>query len=212
MSLRPLYITWAAIALLTNGMLVLLEWLVLLPIDVSCGVVLLLTLLAAVILVVAFVSLIGLVFKSARKTVNTILLMAGIWLAAYVFLFFVGVASAKPIRAMAFETVAKRSAPIVQAVERFEKGHMRLPAELGELVPEYLPRIPTEQIGQGRQFDYSILTDPVHGPSSWKLSVKFHCGGCLFFCDDVLYYRSDRVCVEQHARRVGDWCYVRHKS
>ena len=57
-------------------------------------------------------------------------------------------------RKAAFEAVAIRAQPLVEAIERFHKDIGKIPESLGQLVPEYLPSIPDTGMSEYPSFEY----------------------------------------------------------
>jgi len=103
-------------------------------------------------------------------------------------------------RVRAFEHVPERGAPLVEAILRFEEQHGEPPADLEQLVPDYLPSIPRPS-RRGR-FEYDVW--PARAPRrTWQLYVD----ASIFFVNmDMFVYDPERQ-YGGNRYRFGDWVY-----
>jgi hypothetical protein len=111
----------------------------------------------------------------------------------------------KKLRLSAFSRAAHAAEPLVQALHRFEDDHGRPPAELDELVPRYLGRIPGTGIPAFPQFEFDS------GP---HVPAQYHGNRWVLWIDlattenETLYYLPHRDYDDRHDERVGKWAYV----
>jgi hypothetical protein len=152
----------------------------------------------------ALLAVLGLAFASARNWGAVVrLLSAGliVLLAAPPTL-----ALAWTVRRDRMEAVAIRSAPLVQAIERFEQEVGRAPRDLRELVPHYLLEVPGT--GDPQHPVYHYERESVWRDQSWALLVQCPTGPFSF---DVLLYLpggGESALDSGGVERFGDWVYV----
>jgi hypothetical protein len=100
---------------------------------------------------------------------------------------------------------ARAGAPLVEAIQRYQRDHGKPPEDLKALVPEYIPAIPRTGIWISPNYRYSRYKDP----QAWELGV--HCPRGMI---DFSEYRYSHPPVEfipsrSHAAQVGGWIYER---
>lgn len=114
------------------------------------------------------------------------------------------------------------AAPIIAAIRKHEKDHGRPPERLQELVPRYLPAIPSpgnvsrsinwEYEGADKDSPYPLSDAPHDG--KWTLGVRVRrdfcsrCGGS--FGDTFAYHSSENYSEMDYGgtlEKVGDWGY-----
>lgn len=114
------------------------------------------------------------------------------------------------IRKAAFESLAERSAPLVQAVRSYEARHGAPPADLNALVPEFLPSIPGTGMAAYPQYEYRVGRDAASFDGNpWVLVVFTPSGGINF--DQFLYFplqNYPRIGYGGGLERIADWAYV----
>lgn len=114
----------------------------------------------------------------------------------------------KWIRMGAFASLAERSAPLVEAIKRYEQQYEKPPDSLTVLVPEFLPEIPRTGMGAYPDYNYRVITRSSDG-NRWELSV-FTPTGILNF-DKFFYYPlqnyPSHLC-RNGVERVRDWAYM----
>ncbi len=124
------------------------------------------------------------------------------------------------IRREAFAALAERSRPLIEAIEAFEQVEGRPPTSLDELVPIYLPEVPTTGMNAYPRWFYRVTSDgkksdPVTGPQGnpseenrWSLSVPCSSGAINF--DRFTYWPLKNYPDTRDGRgieRIGDWAY-----
>lgn len=153
--------------------------------------------------VLAF-GVIGMLFRRARTNALACL---GTTLAALP-LTLLGINFGERVRHQAFVQLAGRSAPLVRAIHDFEALRGRPPAELEELIPQFLPVVPGT--GLCAYPDYLLLTGEdarrFEG-NPWVLLVPV---GSLDF-DKFLYLPRQNYPERGFGgwiQRMGEWAYV----
>jgi len=80
--------------------------------------------------------------------------------------------SPRSIRMEAFRSLGHRLMPVVYAIEEFEGTEHRLPRDLSELTPQYLPRLPSTGMGNYPVYEYSVLDGPnLWDSNPWVITV-----------------------------------------
>lgn len=92
-------------------------------------------------------------------------------LSAFVFVI-VSFSVARNPHNIAVREVAEQGAPLIDAIRRFETTRGTPPATLSELVPEYLPSIPTTGIRLAPEYEYRVGSD-ARCDNPWMLSHSF---------------------------------------
>jgi hypothetical protein len=124
------------------------------------------------------------------------------------------------IRHVAICNVIERSRPLIAAITAFEKKRGKLPKDLAELVPEYLPAIPKTGLPAYLPGIPNMGIDPndtyhyeapyvVNIP--WRLTVEVP----LYIATERLIYNSTKeyqADEDHHIERMGDWGYDTFKS
>ena len=135
-----------------------------------------------------------------------------IWLASWASFAGVGstIQSAWPQRRAGLQRAATRAEPLIDAIERYKIDQGRPPANLQQLVPRYLPKIPATGMAAYPKFRYaSRAKRPGGAPNGvYELSV-FTTFGLSF---DHFYYWPDRkyltLSTNGDVERVGAWAYL----
>ncbi len=115
------------------------------------------------------------------------------------------------VRTEAFRRLADRAVPLVEAIGRYEREHKKAPASLADLVPRYLPSIPTTQMGVYPKFEYRSgpeIGDRWHG-NPWVIYVETSRG----FCNWDMFIYFPRQNYPEHGyggtiEKIGRWAYV----
>ena len=106
--------------------------------------------------------------------------------------------------------VAASATPLIRAIQTFERDQGRPPQDLTELVPGYVPAIPSTGMRGYSQWNYIRGTDArLYGENTWVLVV--HTGGPGFNFDQLMYFPNQRYPVFGHGgwiERLGAWAYV----
>ena len=114
------------------------------------------------------------------------------------------------VRTHAFRELAERSAPLVDEIRNFEAEHARPPSQLEELVPEYLPKIPTTGMGAYPEYKYLVGKEALqyHG-NPWVLIVHTPTG--ILNWDMFMYFPNGKypdVGYGGWLERIDSWAYV----
>lgn len=87
-------------------------------------------------------------------------------------------------REVALAEFADRSAPLIQAIERFDRDTGHAPKDLDDLVPKYIARIPDTGLAQPDKYDYEVMK----GKHRWQLSIL--CSRGMLNWDEFIYRPS----------------------
>jgi hypothetical protein len=196
------------LSLLINGFVVLAFYISVAPIGTEVLLFLstfaVLPLLAALILIP--IALVFLCWRRYRMTALTTILGCVIYLA----IGFAGFNLANNVRRAGFVSLAQRSRPLVAAIQRFEAKHGKPPANLEQLVPEFLPAVPITGIGAYPNYEYFVINEQaVYEGNPWVLRVNTPNGGLNW--DAFLYFPKQnypQVGYGGVLERVEDWAYV----
>ena len=105
--------------------------------------------------------------------------------------------------------MARRSQPLIEAIDRFEREHGEPPASLEALVPAYLSSVPGTGMAAYPAYRYRVGQRAERfGDNAWALEV-FTPSGILNF-DSFVYYPNQNYqnsCMGW-VERVGDWAYL----
>jgi hypothetical protein len=126
----------------------------------------------------------------------------------YPILFFGSVDRGERIRMKAFTELADRSRPLIEAIENYERHHGSPPRQLQDLVPQFLPAIPTTGLGAYPKYEYELIRDgETWHRNPWLLWVDCTQG----FSFDKFYYFPNQAYPTQGYggswERIGDWAY-----
>lgn len=107
--------------------------------------------------------------------------------------------------------VAPAAMPLVRAIESFEQREHRPPRDLTELVPAYIPALPST--GMGGYSEWKYITGPdardLYEGNAWVLVV--FTGGPGINFDKLMYFPNQRYPEVGHGgwiERIGAWGYV----
>ena len=110
------------------------------------------------------------------------------------------------LRIAGFELAAKRAAPVVEAVRRYQAEHGRAPGSISDLQPKYLEQIPSG-IPPLKILDARAADSYCEG-NAWILKALV--SGGLLNWDEFLYFEAqnyDSCRARLNYERVGDWIY-----
>lgn len=116
---------------------------------------------------------------------------------------------ASTIRCEAFAALAERSAPLVTAIKTFESAKGRPPTSLDELVPAFLPHVPTTGLGAYPEYQYIVGEAERYDGNPWVLTVSTPSAVLDF--DEYFYYPLQNYPARHPAgalERIGDWAYL----
>lgn len=119
-------------------------------------------------------------------------------------LFLPGMLISRLIRMNGFEQLGIRTKPLIVAIEKYEREKRDAPHELGDLVPDYLPAIPSTGIGAYPKYEFTRLKDE---RDRWQLTVSCSVG---FFNWDEFFYLPSKKYEHRYGgwiEPVGDWAY-----
>ena len=152
-----------------------------------------------------FVALIGLCFRRVRFISMVSALCSGVYLIAYILSPKIG----DEIRMNAFHRLAERSKSLVDAVRAYEEKHGRPPDSLEALVPEFIPSVPTTEMGAYPKYKYSVVTNTNYSGNHWIITIFTPSAGINF--DQFMYWPLTNYPARGYGgwiERVGDWAYV----
>lgn len=198
----------AITALCVNALILLIHWYVVSPIGFGglflLHVMILLFLPFLAIVLAVPVSLVLLPFRETRPYAVSILACGPVYVLIGVALIHV----AASVRMNAFHRLADRSEPVVNAIHRFVEKEGRPPADLEELVPDFLPQIPQTGMPAYPTYWYSTESNQWDG-NPWVLYVICPSSGNNF--DRFMYFPKQNYPDKGYGgflERVGKWAYV----
>jgi hypothetical protein len=110
-------------------------------------------------------------------------------------------------------TVPTTAAPLVAAIEAFEREQHRLPERLDDLVPRYVVAIPSTGFGGHQEWHYAAPPrttghpdDEIYGTNRWVLAL--YVGARPFPSYRMLYLPDQQY--PSTAGRVGTWAYTHY--
>ena len=122
----------------------------------------------------------------------------------------VGVKLGHRTRMAAFERLAARSAPLVEAIRAYEAHHGKPPSDLADLAPEYFTAVPHTGMRAYPDYDYLVGEAATrHEGNPWALVVRTTSGGINF--DQFMYLPLQNYPKTGYGgvlERVSDWAYV----
>ena len=124
---------------------------------------------------------------------------------------FGGVRLGYKARMAGMEAFARRSQPLIAAINKYERDHSSPPGTLNDLVPVYLPAVPSTGMMAYPEYDYHV-GDEAKGQyrnNRWALSVFTPSGGINF--DRMLYFPNQdypELGYGGSLERIADWAYV----
>lgn len=110
-------------------------------------------------------------------------------------------------RSFAFARLAERSEPLVAAILAYKARHGAAPAELRDLVPEFLDAVPGTGMPSYPLYEYECVESLADGQRAWRLWVDCSVGPLDF--DEFRYCPAgdpDPYDDDPYTRH-GDWVY-----
>lgn len=106
---------------------------------------------------------------------------------------------------------AQRSQPLIAAITQYQKDHSVPPDTLNDLVPEYIPAVPSTGMMAYPKYWYHTGEDAKreYNGNPWALSVFTPSAGINF--DMILYFPNQNYPERGYSgvlERIGDWAYV----
>jgi len=159
-----------------------------------------LSLLPIALMLIGFIALIY-----VRRRLFGVLLMASC--IACVLAAFASTELRNSIRLSAFEQFAARAAPLVKAIEDYQRVRGHLPEKLDRLVPDYLSQVPETGLGAYPEFEYLVIVPDTETPT-WGLTVEISGSP-----PERLLYRAsgDYSDIDATKTTVSDWTLESHQ-
>jgi len=142
-----------------------------------------------------------------RKNFLTLFLVSTL----YFFSFVICVKIGGSIRMKGFSKLAERSETLVNAIKYYDEKYGKPPEKLSNLVPEFIPEVPTTGIGAYPKYEYYAgeTARDYYDNNPWALVVFTPPGGIGF--DQFMYLPMQNYPEKGYGgvlKRVGDWAYV----
>lgn len=153
-----------------------------------------------VALALGFVGFIAMAFDRARH-LGVSLTSAG---AVYVLSFVLARFAGHSVRNWGFERFAKRTEPLVTAIRAYSEQHGAPPTSLAQLVPTFLPAVPTTGVGSAPYFGYNVGS-PDNDGNPWYLYLEVGTG--VLNWDRLLYYPLQNYPKGGSYEPIADWAY-----
>jgi hypothetical protein len=155
-------------------------------------------------------SLIGLIFKKSRKTSTFIATFSLVFLITGIF----SMSISGKIRHNAFVKLANNSSELIEAIKQYENQQGVAPETLDNLVPDFLPSIPTTDMGAYPTYKYyrcekTDQTETGCFDNPWYLQVDASPGGINF--DSFIYLPKQNYPDKGYGgslERIENWAYV----
>lgn len=113
-----------------------------------------------------------------------------------------------PMRRAGLQQATTRAQPLIGAIEKFKRENKRLPANLQELVPAYIPAVPQTGMAAYPEFIYNNDGFKKRYFQTYQLSVRTGFG---FDFDSLNYWPEGDYPTEMYGgrvERIGSWAYV----
>jgi len=161
----------------------------------------------AAVLVGLLVGLAAMVPSRSRRSGSVVILSTVVFLACFA----VGDRAALAVRTGAFRDLATRLEAVIEAVGRFEAVHHRLPRDLSELVPHFLPDAPSTGMGGYPKLRYESGDETRRGffGNSWVLYLN--CPSAPINFDTFIYLPLQNYPgrgLGGYLEKLGRWAYV----
>lgn len=122
-----------------------------------------------------------------------------------------GMAIGQKTRRAGMEAFARRSQPLITAINKYEQDHAAPVSTLNDLVPAHLSSVPTTGMGAYPHYRYHVGDEArlSYGDNPWALTV-FTPNGLINF-DMLLYLPKQNYPDHGYGgtlERIGEWAYV----
>jgi len=122
-----------------------------------------------------------------------------------------GIIFGHKVRNAGMRTFAERSQSLIAAIQKYEQDHSAPPNSLQDLVPVYIPVVPTTGMMAYPEYGYHTGEEAKkqYRGNSWALSVPTPSGGINW--DMMLYFPNQdypRLGYGGGLERIEDWAYV----
>ena len=153
------------------------------------------------------VLVVAIFFKRTRFLALFLLLLAIVHFPCIMF----GIVLGLPLRDAGMKSFVQRARPLVAAIHQYERDHASPPTSLDDLVPDYLPSVPTTGMGAYPEFRYVFGTkaEEQYDGNPWVLWVATNSGGINF--DMIMYFPNQNYPELGYGgwlRPIGEWAYV----
>jgi hypothetical protein len=162
--------------------------------------------LMAAVLAIPVLS-VGLVRKRTRRQASFFLMLSLVLAISCA----VGIIAGQKLRTAGMRSFAERSQSLITAIEKYQRHHSAPPRSLHDLVPNYLPKMPSTGMMAYPQYHYYVGDEAKqrYGSNPWVLSVPTPSGGINF--DEMLYFPNQNYPEKGYGgwlEQVGEWAYV----
>ena len=152
------------------------------------------------------VMLLGPIFLIRRKTRPLVLRVIAAS-AVYLTIGYLCLHIGNTVRRSAFEQLADRSAPLIDAIRGYELATGAPPDSLSQLVPEYLPEVPSTGMGANPEYHY-FAGEEAQSRYGDRWAISVYTGLVLSF-DEFWYVPSrEYESTEGAVELIGQWAYL----
>ena len=159
---------------------------------------------------VFFISAVCLIFRPLRLIALISLMICLASGFSFIVGLFAGGSISKHIQMNALAQLAEHSKPLIAAIKNYDRKLGHPPNSLDELVPEFIPKVPTTGIGVSPNYEFESLTNSsTYGKNPWVLYIN-HPTGHLMSFDSFIYLPLQDYSVLSYGHvvwRIGDWAY-----
>ena len=146
-------------------------------------------------------------FQRTRRQSSFFLIFAVLFIACCIGGIFLG----DEIRMAGMQSFAQRSQSLITAINKYERDHSAPPRTLDDLVPDYIPAVPSTGMMAYPEYRYHTGDEAKeqYADNPWALSVFTPSGGINF--DKMLYFPNHNYPEHGYGGylvRIGDWAYV----
>ena len=100
------------------------------------------------------------------------------------------------VRMEAFEKLGSRLTPLINAIEKYKIDKGNYPANLQDLVPEYLPKLPATRMKNYSNYEYNVEKQGgVRGGDPWRIVID---AGYGMGFDKFVYYPNQKEWIYIH--------------
>lgn len=122
-----------------------------------------------------------------------------------------GIILGHKVRTAGMRAFAMRSQPLIAAIKKYEQDHSAPPSSLEDLIPDYMPILPSTGMMAYPEFRYHTGEEAKkeYKGNSWALTVPTPSGGINW--DMMLYFPNQdypRLGYGGGLERIDDWAYV----
>lgn len=148
-----------------------------------------------------------LVFKRTRRQAAFFLMLSLVLASSCA----VGIIAGQKLRIAGMRSFAERSQSFIAAIKKYHRDHSAPPRSLHDLVPTYLPEVPSTGMMAYPYYGYCAGEEASqsYANNPWVLSVSTPSG--LINFDEMLYFPNQDYPKRGYGgwlEPVGDWAYV----